>query len=361
MGNCVTDWVFRRQRFCCCLPARFGAAVLALLTLLVSGLLAVILWFEVATNYFMSNKEKTAFILAAVLETFLCIASTLGFIGTCAKKQSFVLIFAVFLYIHFFINFGVAAYFLWMITHTANVDIVKLCEEGIRNPQGQDQCKGLLNITKGVYWAISVIVLAIEAYCTLVVTRYVNQLRYEKRDARQSRIMARQSAYDAFHRRFSSVDGLGVSEAHSKHYSALSSTTEDLEADKEGLLNVPRVEPFDPYATYDPHRRSYSPTSTLVSARMERRERSIGSDEDASIERHRNEAERQLTSASITTGADTRARPVAQVSSEERERSRSSDILALPPGAAPAIPPTSRSRESSVVPRALSPPPVYRS
>ena len=47
MGNCVTDWVFRRQRFCCCLPARLGAGLLALLTLLVSGLLAVILWFEV--------------------------------------------------------------------------------------------------------------------------------------------------------------------------------------------------------------------------------------------------------------------------------------------------------------------------
>lgn len=73
------------------------------------------------------------------------------------------MIFAVFLYIHFFINLGVAAYFLWMITHTANVDIVKLCEEGIRDPQGQDQCKGLLNITKGAYWAISVLVLAIEA------------------------------------------------------------------------------------------------------------------------------------------------------------------------------------------------------
>ena len=55
MGNCVTDWIFRRQRFCCCLPARLGAGLLALLTLLVSVLLMIILWYEVASTCFLPS------------------------------------------------------------------------------------------------------------------------------------------------------------------------------------------------------------------------------------------------------------------------------------------------------------------
>lgn len=50
-----------------------------------------------------------------------------------------------------------------MITHVADEDIVKLCEEGIRNDQAQGQCKGLLNVTKGLYWGVSLTVLAVEA------------------------------------------------------------------------------------------------------------------------------------------------------------------------------------------------------
>ncbi|EJD02687.1 uncharacterized protein FOMMEDRAFT_140590 [Fomitiporia mediterranea MF3/22] len=331
MGNCVTDWVFRRQRFCCCLPARLGAALLALLTLLLSGLLMVILWFEVATNYFMSGKEKAAFIVAGLLETFLFLASVLGFIGTLARKQSFVVIFVSFLYVHFLINLGVAIYFLWMVTHAANQDIVKLCQEGIRNQQTQDQCKGLLNITKGVYWGISLLVLAVEAYCTIVVTRYANQVRYEKREGRESRIKQRQSAYDAFHARFSSVDG--VSPMHNKHYSALSRASSDLENDKEGLLNAPQVTPFDPYAAYDAHPRAHSPSTTVTHEQTE------SSVDEHSVARHRQQAERQLTSLSEN----------AEEESQQQERRPSRSVSPLPPGAAPAVAPA--------IPH--SPPPSY--
>ncbi|KAH8118968.1 hypothetical protein DFH11DRAFT_1562213 [Phellopilus nigrolimitatus] len=246
MANCVTDWIFRRQRFCCCLPVRLGVGVLSFLTILLAGLLMVILWFEVATNYFMSGGEKTAFILAGVLETFLFLASVLGFVGTCARKQSFVVVYATFLYVHFCINLGVAIYFLWMVTHAANTDIVRFCQDGVHDPQAKDQCTGLLNVAKGVYWGVLLFILAIEAYCALVVTRYVNQLRYEKRDVRRARAMQRQSAYDAFHRRFSSASGATmVDGAHGGPAYAKLGVDEDTE--KEGQT------PFDPYEAYGAH------------------------------------------------------------------------------------------------------------
>ncbi|KLO15386.1 hypothetical protein SCHPADRAFT_849577 [Schizopora paradoxa] len=247
MGNCVTNWIFRRQKFCCCLPARLGAAVLSFLSILFGGLLMIIIWYEVATNYFMSNEEKVAFVLAGLLETILFVSSVLGFVGTLARKQSFVVTYAIILYFHFFVNLAVASYFLWMITHVADEDIVKLCEEGIRNDQAQGQCKGLLNVTKGLYWGVSLTVLAVEAYCTLIVTRYVNQLRYEKRGVRESRMLKRQSAFDAYQEHimggssFNTPTSAGfkspLGEAHSM---------DDLEG--RGLLLAEPKE-FDPYGS----------------------------------------------------------------------------------------------------------------
>lgn len=58
--------------------------------------------------------------------------------------------------------------------------------------------------------------------CTIVVTRYVNQLRSDKNNVRQSRMMRRQQAYDAYHRRVSVGTG---------------------DVDEEALLS----KPFDPY------------------------------------------------------------------------------------------------------------------
>ena len=82
--------------------------------------------------------------------------------------------------------------------------------------------------------------------CALVVTRYVNQLRYEKRDARHSRVAARQSAYDAFHRRFTGVaspgaddkEGLGLLHAEFNPYEAF---TPPVDAHQSEVASPPPV------------------------------------------------------------------------------------------------------------------------
>ena len=72
-------------------------------------------------------------------------------------------VYASFLYFHLALNIVVAAYFLIMITSTADEDIVKLCQEGLRADQTQDQCTGLLNIAKATYWVVAILGLAVEA------------------------------------------------------------------------------------------------------------------------------------------------------------------------------------------------------
>ena len=54
MGNAVADWVFRRQKFCCCLPVRMGVIVMSFITTLLSGLLMIVLWYELAGECYES-------------------------------------------------------------------------------------------------------------------------------------------------------------------------------------------------------------------------------------------------------------------------------------------------------------------
>ena len=83
-----------------------------------------------------------------------------------------------------------------------------------------------------------------------MVTRYVNQLRYEKRDVRQSRMLHRQSAIEAYHKRFAS---------HSTYDSPLSSgfrspsgDVKDSDGDFEGRgLLQSDLKEYDPYDAFE--------------------------------------------------------------------------------------------------------------
>jgi len=48
MGRGILYFIFQRPRFFCCLPVRFGVITMSLLGILLSGILSVILWFEVS-------------------------------------------------------------------------------------------------------------------------------------------------------------------------------------------------------------------------------------------------------------------------------------------------------------------------
>ncbi|KAG6845923.1 hypothetical protein H0H87_000729 [Tephrocybe sp. NHM501043] len=161
---------------------------MSLLGMIVAGALSIVLWFEVASSVDMTGGERAGFVIAGLVETFLFVASSLGFVGAIVRKQLFVQIYAYFIYVHFLLNIGVAAYLLYLVTHFSANAAVKACQETIQNKQAEDQCTGLLRVTQGVYLAIAAIVLLVELYLALVVTRYLNQLRNEKRSARGLRL-----------------------------------------------------------------------------------------------------------------------------------------------------------------------------
>ncbi|KAI9455339.1 hypothetical protein BJY52DRAFT_1103344, partial [Lactarius psammicola] len=187
MGRGITYWIFQHPRFCCCLPVRICVIIMALLGFILAGVLSVILWFEVATADGLTSKERGAFIGGAIIETLFFLISSVGLIGAIVRKQTFVTAYAIGLYVHFLVNLGVAGYLLFVILHATRKDTAVLCQHAISNSQAQDQCSSLFDTIRGIYAALASVILIVELYGAIVATRYVYQVRGEKREARMPR------------------------------------------------------------------------------------------------------------------------------------------------------------------------------
>ncbi|KAJ6593975.1 hypothetical protein B0H19DRAFT_1093110 [Mycena capillaripes] len=188
MAFSYKELFFGGTTFCCCLRVRLGVIIMTTLGMLLAGLLSILLWFEVATTTDFSSKERAIFIVVGLVETLLFVASVLGFVGAVVRKQLFVQIYAYFIYFHFVLNLGTAAYLLFEIVHVASTDQVKACQIAIQNTDAQAQCTGLLKIGLKVYAAVASVVLLVELYGAIIVARYLNQVQREKRNIRASRM-----------------------------------------------------------------------------------------------------------------------------------------------------------------------------
>ncbi|PFH51539.1 hypothetical protein AMATHDRAFT_74891 [Amanita thiersii Skay4041] len=176
------------KTFCCCLPVRGGVIAMSLLGIVFAGFLTVVIWFEVSTNHDLASSERAAFIVGGVVETLLFLASMIGFTGAVIRKQLYIQVYTYTLHVHFWINLGVAAYLLYVINNFTSTATQVACEETIQNQDTQNQCKGLLNVAKGLYFVVASIVLLVEMYGAIIATRYLNQLQGEKRTARAARL-----------------------------------------------------------------------------------------------------------------------------------------------------------------------------
>ncbi|KAF7376212.1 DUF1746 domain-containing protein [Mycena sanguinolenta] len=179
---------FGGTTFCCCLRVRLGVMIMSVLGMLFAGLLAILLWFELSTSTGMSHEERAIFVVAGLVETFLFVASILGFVGAVVRKQLFVQIYAYFIYFHFILNLGVAIFLLYELIHVSTTDQVKACQDAIQNTGAQDQCTGIFKVGLGIYGAVAGVVLLVELYGAIIVARYLNQIQREKRNTRASRM-----------------------------------------------------------------------------------------------------------------------------------------------------------------------------
>ncbi|KAG9316544.1 hypothetical protein JVU11DRAFT_2594 [Chiua virens] len=184
----VTTWLFRSDSFCCCIPVRAGFVLISLLTLLLSGAISVIIWFEIFHSNEFSTKERVAFILTGILESLLFVASVMGMIGVVARKQLFVMIYTYFLYVHFILNLIIGIYFLVTVRASNREQLVNYCADVFVDTSIGSSCMSLMGISTYVLIAIVAVLLFLELYAILIATRYVYRLRMQKRDDRSRRM-----------------------------------------------------------------------------------------------------------------------------------------------------------------------------
>jgi len=155
---------------------------MTVLGILFSAVLSVALWYGVSSQDKPTRGILAALVIGGLVETFLFAASIFGLVGAIVRKLSFIRIYAVITYVHFLLNVGVAIWFLVEISSVAKkASAVKLCG-------GADsQCAKLLSFGQTAYIVVASLVLVLEAYGAIIVTRYVNQLQNEKSYKRQTR------------------------------------------------------------------------------------------------------------------------------------------------------------------------------
>ncbi|KAF7321614.1 DUF1746 domain-containing protein [Mycena kentingensis (nom. inval.)] len=189
MAFSYRELFFGSNKFCCgLLGVRIGVLVMCVLGMLFSGMLAILVWFEVSSTPELSSKARAMFIVAGLVETLLFVVSMLGFVGAVVRKQLFIQIYAYFVYFHFVLNIGVAAFLFYELVHVSTTDQNKACQLAIKDANAQTQCTNLLKVGLGVYAAVAAVVLLTELYGAIIVARYVNQIQREKRNLRASRI-----------------------------------------------------------------------------------------------------------------------------------------------------------------------------
>lgn len=161
---------------------------MSILTILLSGAISVIIWFELFHSYGLSSKQRIAFILTGVVQSFLFFVSIIGFIGVAARKQLFVMIYTYFLYAHFVLNLAIGIYFLVTVRMSNRQQLVDYCAQVFVDTSTESDCTRLMNVSTFVFIAIVAFLLFLELYGALIATRYVYRLRNQKRDIRSQRL-----------------------------------------------------------------------------------------------------------------------------------------------------------------------------
>ncbi|KAG2750263.1 hypothetical protein P692DRAFT_20832044 [Suillus brevipes Sb2] len=177
----LKNYLLYSPYFCCCIPVRIGFVLLTCLSFLFSGVLSVLVWFELSHSYSLSSKEKSSFWVVGIVETILLAVSIIGFIGAVARKQRFVRIYAYFVYIHLLLNVIVGIYFLLTIRQSNRQQIVDECYAVLTNNPSQSNCQSLMNVSTYVFIAVVSFVLLLELYGALIATRYLNTLTKQKK------------------------------------------------------------------------------------------------------------------------------------------------------------------------------------
>ncbi|KAJ7103753.1 hypothetical protein C8R44DRAFT_344025 [Mycena epipterygia] len=175
----------RSQKFCCCLPVRFGVFVMSLLALLGGGLVAVVGWIEVKNlhEHPLSKGDENALYIHAVMYSILALVGAFGLFGAISKQRGLVSLFGSMLGFHLGFSIATGVYTLYTLFKRNSDEAIANCINGSTDQHVIDGCKNGLKLLKGLLVAIYVVTWLVELYGCIIVNNYVKQLKEEEAGA----------------------------------------------------------------------------------------------------------------------------------------------------------------------------------
>lgn len=188
------------QKFCLCIPVRFGVFVLSFWSLIASGLCSGLGWAIIAkgdkNNVYLSKSLRTNIIIASAMFTVFALVAIAGLIGSLVRSRKLVRMFTVFLWIQliaslaYFIAFTVALF-----DKQFQDTLVKQCvsQVAVNNnatvaaspdaPSEADIAKGcgsVFGVSKVLFFVSYAVFFFLTLYACVICHRYGSQLSQEK-------------------------------------------------------------------------------------------------------------------------------------------------------------------------------------
>jgi len=184
----------RSQKFCCCIPVRFGVFVMSFLGIVGGVFLSFLFWsacFQIKNKALTLQKhEEIILFVSTALYTLYTLVSLFGFIGCLVRRRILVQIYAGVSWTMLLVSIITGSIFLWGLFHTDPEKAYQGCIQTNIDSTGelqslqQDICRktsqvfataSRVGITIGfvVFWLLMI-------YACHVIQSYVSQLEEEE-------------------------------------------------------------------------------------------------------------------------------------------------------------------------------------
>jgi hypothetical protein len=163
------------RKFCCCIPTRIGAVIIATIGLVGGGALAI----GAALNAHNIQGNKAPVAISIVIYILLSIVSLLGLIGAIGRKLLLIKIYFVALIAHLIFSFIIGIYALHIIFKDGGVFISHCVAANSHLDNSDKICHHGLKVIKGVTVTLFIIVWLFEIWAIVIVREYNHQLREE--------------------------------------------------------------------------------------------------------------------------------------------------------------------------------------
>lgn len=187
------------QKFCFCIPVRFGVFVLSFWSLIASGLCSGLGWAIIAkgdkNSVYLSKSLRTNIIIASVMFTIFALVAVAGLVGSLIRSRKLVRMFTVFLWIQlvaslaYFIAFTVALF-----DKQFQDTLVKQCVAQVNTNNGtahadpslptheevEKGCGSVFGVSKVLFFVSYAIFFFLTLYSCVICHRYGSQLAQEK-------------------------------------------------------------------------------------------------------------------------------------------------------------------------------------